>query len=403
MSPQPTQLSQPPYRVDGKQKVTGTAKYAAEFPVENLAYAVMVVSSIPNGQISGIDTARAEQASGVLAVITPANALKLPDGGKAAINPPGGRTLSLLQDNLVHYNGQPIAMVVARTLEEAQEGSRLLQVHYKEEPARLDIQKYLSESHPPKAGREPARQERGDIDGALARAEVKVEETYTTPVQNHNPMEPHATIAEWTGNKLSLYDATQYISGVRQSIAKTYGIPLDDVRVQCPFTGGGFGSKGSMWSHVALATMAAKMVNRPVQLVVGREQMFGPVGSRPLTIQKITLAATKDGHLTAQRHEVLCHGSVMEDFLEPSANQTRMLYNSDANLTSAAIVSLNLGVATFQRAPGEATGTYALESAMDELAYKLNMDPIALRMKNYAERDPGADKPFSSKTSARML
>jgi xanthine dehydrogenase YagR molybdenum-binding subunit len=194
-----------------------------------------------------------------------------------------------------------------------------------------------------------------------------------------------------------LYDATQYISGVKSTVAKTLGIPQDNVRVQCPYTGGGFGSKGSTWSHVLLAAMAAKQTGRPVKLVVERPQMFGPLGSRPRTLQKITLGATKDGKLTAQRHEVIAHTSVMEDFLEPSAVLTRMLYDSEANVTSHRLVALNLGVPTFQRAPGEATGTFALESALDELAYKLKMDPIELRLKNYAEKDPESDKPWTSK------
>jgi xanthine dehydrogenase YagR molybdenum-binding subunit len=210
-------------------------------------------------------------------------------------------------------------------------------------------------------------------------------------------MEPHATIAWWEGDKLNVYDATQYITGDKMTLAKTLGIPLENVHLQCPYTGGGFGSKGSTWSHVILTAMAAKVVGKPVKLALERPQMWGPVGGRPTTVQHIQLAATSDGKLTSVQHDVIVHTSVMEDFLEPSAVQTRMLYASDACSTSHKLVDMNLGVATFARAPGEATGTAAFETAMDELAVKLKMDPVQLRLANYAEKDLGEDKPFSSK------
>ena len=184
---------------------------------------------------------------------------------------------------------------------------------------------------------------------------------------------------------------------MKQTVAKVLGLPDDNVRVLCPFTGGGFGSKGSTWSHVVLAAMAAKQVNRPVKLVLDRPQMFGPVGGRPQTHQHHVLAAKHDGTLTAMQHDVYTHTSVIEDFTEPSSNVTRMLYASPVIETSQKLVPLTVGTPTFQRAPGEATGTFALEIAMDELAYALNMDPIALRLKNYAEKDPTSNKPFSSK------
>ena len=391
---QPTQAD---VRYEGRLKVTGKAKYAAEFATDNVAYGVMVQSTVPSGTITAMDTKRAEHASGVLAVITPFNVMRLPQGGKSAIQSPAGRTLSLLQDKEVHYNGQPIAVVVARSLDEAIHAAALVQTSYRPGTPKLDFTANLGSAYPPKPGRRQADTHKGDIDASLQRADVRVEETYSTPMQNHNPMEPHATIAAWDGDNLSLYDATQGISGVKSTVAKTLGIPAENVRVQCPYTGGGFGSKGSTWSHVLLAAMAAKQVGRPVKLVIERRQMFGPVGTRPRTLQKIALGATKDGKLTAQRHDVIAHTSVMEDFLEPSAVQTRMLYDSESNATSHRLVALNVGVPTFQRAPGEATGTFALESAMDELAYKLKMDPVELRLKNYAEKDPESEKPWTSK------
>ncbi len=256
----------------------------------------------------------------------------------------------------------------------------------------------LHEGRPPKQqGREPADTKRGDVDNAYGRSATKIEVTYTTPYQNHNPMEPHATIAEWQGDKLHLYNATQYIDGDKMSVARYLGIPTDNVHTECPFTGGGFGSKGSTWSHVVLCAMAAKLVNRPVKLAVERNQMFGPVGTRPTTVQKLRLGAGPDGKLLAVQHDVIEHTSVMEDFLEPSAFQTRYLYNSEANQTSHRLVDMNLGVPTFQRAPGEATGTAAFEAAMDELAFALKMDPLQLRLINYAEKDVEKDKPWTSK------
>ncbi len=382
-------------RYDGRAKVTGKAKYTAEHQVKNPAYAWMVQSTIPNGSLAAIDHTAAAKAPGVLTVVTPFNAPKLP-GPK--IQPPASRHITVLQETDVWYNGQPIAVVVADTLEQARYAATLLKITYKPQPAKLDFKGRLDEARPPKQpGREPYEMKRGDLAASMAKATTTLEVTYTTPIQNHNPMEPHATIASWDGDNLLLFDSTQYIRGVKMTAAKVLGIPIDNVRIECPYTGGGFGSKGSTWSHVILCAMAAKVVNRPVKLVLDRTQMFGPVGARPRTVQNIKFGATADGKLLGIQHDALMHTSVMEDFTEPSATQTRMLYASESNDTSHKLVDMNLGVATFQRAPGEATGTAALECAMDELAWKLNMDPVQLRMVNYTEKDPGHDRPFTSK------
>lgn len=382
-------------RYDGRAKVTGKATYAAEFPVTAPAYALIVQSTIPNGSLAAIDQTAASRAPGVLRIMTPFNAPKLP---APKIEPPASRHITVLQETDIWYNGQPIAVVIAASLEQARYAAKLLKISYRQQPAKLGFAGRLAEARAPKRpGREPADSARGDIAASLAKSTVKVEETYTTPIQNHNPMEPHATIAWWQGDKLNLYDSTQYITGCKMTAAKTLGIPVDNVHVQCPYTGGGFGSKGSTWSHVILCAMAAKLVNKPMKLVLDRTQMFGPVGARPCTVQAIKLGATSDGKLLAIQHDVIVHTSVMEDFLEPSAMQTRMLYDSESNVTSHKLVEMNLGVATFQRAPGEATGTLALEVALDELAWKLKMDPVQLRLANYAEKDPGKDRPFTSK------
>jgi xanthine dehydrogenase YagR molybdenum-binding subunit len=210
-------------------------------------------------------------------------------------------------------------------------------------------------------------------------------------------MEPHATLAQWDGERLTLHDATQYVSGVRETVAKAMGLDAANVRVIDPFVGGGFGCKGSTWSHVVLCAMAARQVGRPVKLVLARPQMFGPVGGRPQTEQHIVLAARRDGTLTGLRHDVISHTSEMEDYVEGAASPTRSLYACPNGATSHRLATLNVGVPTFQRAPGESTGTFAIESAMDELAYMLRMDPVALRLANYAETEPHSGKPWSSK------
>jgi xanthine dehydrogenase YagR molybdenum-binding subunit len=385
-----------PARYDAQAKVTGAAQYAVEFkPPVDAVYAYVVQSTIPSGRITSIDLTAAEKSSGVLAVLTPFNAPKLP---AASAQPPGRKHITVLQETDVFYNGQPIAVVVARSLPEAMQAASLLHIHYQQTPAKLGFKDRLAEARTPKSpGRGPATQTRGDMAAAMAKGAVTVDQTYTTPFQHHNPMEPHATLAWWEGEKLNVHNSTQYITGDQMTIARTLGIPVDSVHVECPYTGGGFGSKGSPWSHVILAAMAAKVVEKPVKLALQRPQMWGPVGGRPTTVQHIQLSATQDGKLTGVRHDAIMHTSMMEDFLEPSADQTRMLYSSEACETSHSLVDMNLGVATYMRAPGESTGTAALESAMDELAVALKIDPVQLRLANYAEKDLGSDKPWSSK------
>ena len=387
------------HRYEGIAKVTGRARYAAEFSEpfakSNLAYAYIVQATIPNGTITSIDHDAADRASGVVAILTPFNAPRLNQGPP---QPPARRNLSLLQDKDVNYNGQPIAVVVANSLNEAKAASRLLKIKYASKPAQVNFMTRLSDARWPKnPGKEPPGNHRGDVQAGFARAAAIIEQTYITPIQYHNPMEPHATIAWWDGERLNVYDSTQYISGVRMSLAKILDIPTDYVHVVNPVVGGGFGSKGSMWSHVPLCAMAAKVARRPVKLVLDREQMFGPVGGRPSTVNKIKLGASADGKLLAMQHDVLMNASVMEDFTEHSAGPTKNLYMSEANSVTEKVIEVNLGVSTFMRAPGEAPGTAVLEIAMDELAEKLKMDPVKLRLSNYADSDPSHDRPWTSK------
>jgi xanthine dehydrogenase YagR molybdenum-binding subunit len=383
-------------RVDGPLKVRGQATYSGDVHLEHMAHAVLVLSDIARGRITSIDSVAARAMPGVLLIMTHENAPRLPEGGRAAYDPPAGRMLSLLQDAEVHYNREPIGMVVAETLNQAWAAAAAVRVHYAAATAQLSFEDGKAAAHAPKSvNKEPTDSARGSVDAGTVRARVQA--VYTTPMEHHNPMEPHATVAEWHGDALTVHDATQYISGVQTTLAKTLGIPPEKVRVLCPYVGGGFGCKGSTWSHVPLAAMAARQVGRPVSLVLGRPQMFGPVGGRPCTEQHLTVAATEQGRFASLKHEVFSHTSRIEDFTEPSALQSRRLYSCPNVQTSHRLVQLDVGTPTFQRAPGEATGTFALESAVDELAYELGMDPVELRLRNEPPIDEDKGVPWSSR------
>ena len=388
----------PVERVDAKRKVTGTATYAADTPVTRVAHAVIATSAIGKGTIRSIDIDAARAAPGVLAVITHANAPKVAAGKHDGA--PNERVLQLLQQAQILYSDQPIAVVVGESLERAQHAAALLVAHYDTRAVMATLEQGLGEAFEPKAmvhGQPDST--RGDFDTAILGAAHKLDATYTTPNENHNPMEPHATIAIWQGaDRLTLYDATQGIFGVRQRIAEVFGIPKDHVRVIDQFVGGGFGCKGTPWSHVALCALAAKVVNRPVKLVITRQQMFSLVGHRPHTMQHVVLGADPRGKLVATQHAVISETSSFDEFVEPSALQTRMLYACPNLVTSHRLVRVDAPTPTFMRAPGESSGTFAIESAMDELSYLVGVDPIELRLMNYAETDEQDKKPFSSKS-----
>jgi xanthine dehydrogenase YagR molybdenum-binding subunit len=387
----------PMTRIDGVAKISGSANYAADFDAPRLAHAVMVQSTIANGRITAVKTARATAVPGVILVMTYENAPRLPAEAQKS-NPPGERALSLLQDAQVRYNGEPIAVVVADSLEQAQYAASLLEISYDVQPPSLDFDAERGSAYKPKAlTHGEADVAWGDADSALRQAVVQGTATYSTPMESHNPMEPHATLAVWNGDELTVHDSTQGVAGARKALAKKLGVPAEKVRVLSPYIGGGFGCKGSAWSHVLLAAMCARQVRRPVRLALARTQMFGPVGYRPRTRQEISLGADTGGKLVSIKHDVISPTSTFEDWAESSAVVTRMLYACPNTSTTHRLVKLNLGTPTFQRAPGESTGTYALESAMDELAYKLQMDPVELRLRNYAENDPESGKPWSSK------
>jgi xanthine dehydrogenase YagR molybdenum-binding subunit len=393
-------------RLDGRLKVTGQAKYAAEHALPKLAYAVMVQSTVPKGRITAIDSAAVRGMAGVLLVLTHENAPRLAkeDDGKSQSKPdqkkqPPNPKLSLLQDDRVDYNAQPIAVVVADTFEHARDAARRLNVRYASEPAQLDFAKAkLTARRPDPQPDRPPETGRGNVARSLQNAATTHDAVYTTPMENHNPLEPHATTAQWQGDQLTLWDSTQNVTGVRNVAAKTFGIDPKHIRVLCPFVGGGFGSKGTTWSHVMLAALASKAAGVPVKLVLERTQMYGPVGARPLTDQHLVLGADRAGKLLAVTHDTISSTSFVSDFVEPCTAPTRKSYASESLQTSQKLATLNVGVPTYMRAPGESSGSFALESAMDELAHKLNVDPIALRLTNYAEKDYDKDIPWSSKS-----
>ena len=394
-------IGQPLPRVDGRAKVTGRATFAADQKIPKVAHAWMVTSSIAKGRILTIDTAAALRVPGVLAVLTHQNAPRLPQKPRTAERP-SDRKVQLLQNNLVLYANQPVAVVVGETLESARQGAAEVVVRYARAPHSVQLETSLSRGYKPEKGGahgEPTDATRGDMAAALAAADARIEHVYTTPFEVHNPMEPHATIAQWEGpDKLTLYDATQGPFPDRERVATLLGLHPDQVRVISPFLGGGFGSKGPTWSHVVLAAMAARRVSRPVKLVVTRPQMFGPVGFRSHTRQTVAAAAKKDGTLLALRHDTVAQTSSFDQFVESASMAARMLYNSPANATSHRLVRSDIGTPSFTRAPGWAAGTNVLEIAMDEMAYELKMDPVEFRLKNYAEQDPEKQRPWSSKS-----
>jgi xanthine dehydrogenase YagR molybdenum-binding subunit len=395
-------IGQPIDRIDGPLKVTGRAPYAYEHQVPNAAYGVMVTSSIAKGRIASIDTRAAGQQHGVLLVMTHLNSPKLPQLQNQKKSPPSGRVVQVLQDDVVRYANQPIALALAETIEAAMEASKLVDVRYATEPHHVDLESRLSETFTPEkagGGGDPSASHRGDMQAGLAEASTRIEQVYWTPFEVHNPMEPHATIAVWDDpDHLTLYDATQGVFTDRGRVAELLGLQPENVRIVSPYLGGGFGSKGPVWSHVILAALAAKQLNRPVKLAVTRPQMFGMVGFRSQTRQAISAGAKSDGTLTALSHETVCHTSTFDEFVESASLPSRMLYSSANNSTSHKLVKSDIGTPSYMRAPGEAPGTYALEAAMDELAYALKMDPIELRLKNYADTDPEKDLPWSSKS-----
>ncbi|WP_338877051.1 xanthine dehydrogenase family protein molybdopterin-binding subunit [Spirosoma sp. SC4-14] len=385
----------PVSRIDGIAKVTGKATYSMDYPVRNLAYAVIFKSTIAAGTIQNIDTSDAEKAPGVLAIITHKNAPKLNVHG-------GIRGGALLQSPEIEFYGQHIGLVVAETFEQARYASHLIRVKYEKKEPKVDFEKLASGAVRPK-DKDKADDIRGDAQAELSKATLKIEEIYGTPIEHHQPMEPHATIAEWNGDWVTLYNSAQIVNGAQSAAAATLYLKPENVRIISPFIGGGFGSKGGQWANLVLTAVAAKQVGRPVKLALARQQMVNSVGLRQRNIQKVSLAATKDGKLTALAHEITTHSAIDNEFIEPCGDCSKIMYDVPNSLITYRVVPMHVILPTYTRGPGKSTGSFALESAMDELAYKLKMDPIDFRLKNEPERDPSNNKPWSSRTTVQCL
>jgi xanthine dehydrogenase YagR molybdenum-binding subunit len=383
-------------RRDGVLKVTGAAKYAADQHPPGMLYAVLAVSSIARGRVTYLDVSAAKAHRGVVEVITPANRPPLaqdPDERPDLFT----FRLDLLQSDRVRYANQPIAIVIADTLEAATEGAALLSPRYEIEPARVGLD--AAESFvPPSVGPGfPAQMHNGDVQAGLAAATITIDESYETPAQFHNPMEPHAIVAAWDGDRLSIDTPSQGMAIAQGRLAGLFGISPDNVHIRSPFLGGGFGSKGLMSGPQVLGVIAARVVGKPVKLVLRREQMYGPVGHRAPTRQTLRLGADRDGKLIAINHHTKTMSSTFDDFFESASNASHTPYASVAIATSHEVVRADVGTPMFMRAPGEATGSIALESAIDQMANACGMDPLEFRLKNYAEVEPISGKPFSSK------
>ncbi|WP_181704871.1 xanthine dehydrogenase family protein molybdopterin-binding subunit [Chthonobacter rhizosphaerae] len=398
--PRPTRFGsndgQPPTRRDGELKVTGRAVYAADNHPDRMLYAVIAASRIARGRVVALDVAAAKAHPGVVEVLTPDNRPALAHDPNEKI-PPFGFRIEVLQDDTVRYPGQPIALVVAETLEAATEGAALLDPRYETLPARTSRDD--GERFAPQAVGvgSPPRTSYGDVEAGLAEAARVVEADYVTPAQYHNAMEPHAVVAEWDGDRLTLDMPNQALALSAASYAAYFGVPPGNVTIRSPFLGGGFGSKAILNGPQVLAIMAARMLDRPVKLVLTRAQMYGPVGHRGQTWQSLRLGMDGDGRLTALHHRSLSATSTFDDFLEPAANASLPLYASPAILAEHEGLRLDTGTPGPMRAPGEASGSAALEVAIDEAAEACGMDPLAFRLLNYAETEPGNGKPFSSK------
>ena len=388
-------------RVDGPLKVTGAAHYAADAPLEHPLFAVMVQSTISRGRIRTLDEAAARAIAGVVEVLTFRNAPRITATGfdftvpMLFVEP----NLMPLQTGEIRYWGQHIAVVIATTLEAAGAAAALLNVTYDETAAAVAIDAHT------RARKErveaffgsPLNVERGDVDAALKAAATTFDVTYTTPAQTHNAMEPAATVAAWSGGDLTVYDSTQWINGTQNTLAHFFDLDPKRVHVIAPFIGGGFGSKGWTWPHTVIAAMAAKAVGKAVKLVIDRSQFFTSNGHRSETEQRVRIGATAGGVITAVVHDVLDTSGHAGDWTEPCANVTKMLYAVPNLRTTQHAVRLDIPTPTAMRAPGETPGSFAMESALDELAYAVRVDPIELRVRNHAANDPSNGLPFSSK------
>lgn len=395
-------IGQPISRVDGRAKVTGRAKYAGEHQASDLAHGVVVSSAIAKGKILHIDSQEASRLPGVLAVFTHENAPRLARSDRDyqdEVAPPGS-PFRPLEGNQIRFSGQPVALVIAETFEVARHAASLVKVNYERQPHATSLeQQRRKDVYQPKEreGIPLTKPPRGDADQAFSQAAVKLEVEYHVPVEHHNPMEPFATtVIRATDGKLTVYDKTQGVQNIHDYLCNVFGCSQDDVRVLCPYMGGGFGSGLRPQYQVFLAVLAARELKRSVRVTLTRQQMF-TFGHRPETWQRVALGARADGTLEALIHEAVGETSQFEDYSEPVVTWSSLLYRADNVRLDHRLAKLDLYTPCDMRAPGAVWGLYAIESALDELATQLNIDPLELRLKNYTDRDLNDDKPFSSK------
>jgi xanthine dehydrogenase YagR molybdenum-binding subunit len=394
-----SEIGQPLTRVDGRLKVTGAARYAAEFQRLKLAYGALIQSTIANGSVVSIDLSAAKSAPGVIGILTRENAPRFksyPDD--LTKNGAPGESRVPLQDDNVYWVGQHLGVVVAETLEQATHAASLVRVQYEPKPPLVS----LADANPLQPEkfirRERLQAKRGDVNSALATAIHKIDVVYSTPIENHNPIETTSTTAEWEAqDRLLIHESTRGIKQLQKVVATVFGLPRENVRIVCKFIGGAFGSKGFQWSHTLLAAAAAQLVQRPVKITFTRPQMFDSAGQRAHTEQRFSLGADKAGKLVALRHATITHCSPVSEYTEPCGNMSRMLYSCPNVEVSHRLVRLNLTTPCPMRAPGEAPGVFALECALDELADKANIDPVEFRLHNYAEFNEYENKPWSNK------
>ena len=396
-------IGRPLNRVDGPQKVSGAARFTAEYAPEGMVHAVPVCSTIANGHITAIDASAARAAPGVLLVMTHENAprMKAPsvfDVGSGS-HSTAPSELPIMQDDRVRWNGQPVAVIVAGTLEQAEYAASLVTVQYAPETPRLSFDELKASAIVPKDVIGEASEVRvGDAERALAEAAVRVDQTYRTPWYNHNAIEPHATVALWTADDhLSVFESTQAVSRCGETLADIFALESAQVDVIAPFVGGGFGGKGGLWQHTVLAAAAAKLTKRPVRIALSREQVYRLVGGRTRAEQRVALGANGDGRLQSLVQTCVTVTPDHARYAEQCTFPARHLYAADSLFVGQTIVLLDVVANTWMRAPGESIGTFALESALDELACALQIDPIELRRLNEPEKDPTKHTPFSSR------
>ena len=392
-------VGSPVSRLDGRLKVTGAAPFAAEFPLAGMVYAALAFSTIAKGRIATLDTTAAEALSGVVLVMTYRNAPRMKplpyfmQAPKAA----AGDNLPIMQDDRIHWNGQPIAVVLAETQEQADHAAALIRASFNAEPATTGFEQSKAEGlYPTTFAGEPLLVTKGDAEATLAAAPVSIDATYRTPRHSHNALEPHAVTVSWSGDELTMHDASQGVSHVAWSLGEAFGVGEEHVRVTSPYVGGGFGGK-TLWQHHMLAAAASRLAGRPVRLALSREGVYRIVGGRTTTEQRVAIGAGADGQFNALIHTGVVamtdHNNVPEPFITPAM----ILYGAGSMKLSVEATHLDMLANTFMRAPGEAVGSFALESAIDELAARLGMDPLELRIRNEPEGDPVSGLPFSSR------